>query len=276
LTPRDEAVPSWEQEENKAWQARRMEVYAAQIDVMDRAAGTIVDKLSALGLLNNTLILFLADNGGCAEELGPRGRGLHFPAKTRDGLRVRLGNNPEVMPGPPDTYQSYGLPWANASNTPFRRYKHWVHEGGIASPLIAHWPARITQRNELIHEPAHLIDIMATCVEAAGAEYPSEFNGNAITPLEGKSLLPVLEGGRRAGRDALFWEHEGNRAVRRGNWKLVSRFNNRSRWELYDLEADRTELKNLIDSQGGTAEELLALYDAWAARAGVVAWRSWE
>jgi arylsulfatase len=276
LTPRDEAVPPWEQEENKAWQARRMEVYAAQIDVMDRAAGTIVDKLSALGLLNNTLILFLADNGGCAEELGPRSRGLHFPAKTRDGLRVRLGNNPEVMPGPPDTYQSYGLPWANASNTPFQRYKHWVHEGGIASPLIAHWPDRITQRNELIHEPAHLIDIMATCVEAAGAEYPSKFNGNAITPLEGKSLLPVVEGGRRAGHDALFWEHEGNRAVRRGNLKLVSRFNNRSRWELYDLEADRTELKNLIDGQSGTAEELLALYDAWAARAGVAPWRSWE
>jgi arylsulfatase len=276
LTRRDAEVPAWEEEENKAWQARRMEVYAAQVDVMDRAVGTIVDKLSGLGLLDNTLILFLADNGGCAEELAPRGRGLHFSAKTRDGLRVRLGNNPKVMPGPPDTYQSYGIPWANASNTPFRRYKHWVHEGGIASPLIAHWPARITRRNELTHERAHLIDIMATCVDAAGAEYPSEFNGNAITPLEGKSLLPVLEGGQRAGHDALYWEHEGNRAVRQGNWKLVSQFSNRNRWELYDLEADRTEIKNLIDDQSTKAEELIALYDAWAGRAQVAPWRSWE
>ena len=276
LTRRDAEVPAWDEAENKAWQARRMEVYAAQVDVMDRAVGMIVDKLSALGLLDNTLILFLADNGGCAEELTSRGRGLHFPAKTRDGLRVQLGNNPEVMPGPPDTYQSYGIPWANASNTPFRRYKHWVHEGGIASPLIAHWPARITVRNELTHQPAHLIDIMATCVEVAGAEYPAEFNGNKITPLEGKSLLPVLEGGQRAGHDALYWEHEGNRAVREGNWKLVSQFSNRNRWELYDLEADRTETKNLVSDQSAKAEELIALYDNWAARAQVVPWKSWE
>ena len=276
LTRRDADVPAWEEAEDKAWQARRMEVYAAQVDVMDRAVGMIVDKLSALGLLDNTLILFLADNGGCAEELTPRGRGLHFPAKTRDGLPVRLGNNPKVMPGPPDTYQSYGVPWANASNTPFRRYKHWVHEGGIASPLIAHWPARITARNELTHQPAHLIDIMATCVDVAGAEYPAEFNGNRITPLEGKSLLPVLEGGQRAGHDALYWEHEGNRAVRQGNWKLVSQFSNRNRWELYDLEADRTETKNLINDQTAKAEELMALYDGWAARAQVEPWNSWQ
>ncbi len=280
LTPRDSRVPPWEQAQHKQWQQRRMEVYAAQVEIMDRGVGRIVGKLEEKGLLDNTLILFLADNGGCAEELRDRGRRplpLHVPEKTRDGRPVRYGNDPAVMPGPEDTYQSYGVPWANVSNTPFRLYKHWVHEGGISTPLIAHWPARIRQRNALTHEPGHLIDIMATCLDVAGGEYPNEYNGHRITPLEGRPLTPIFDTGSRSGHEAIFWEHEGNCAVRQGKWKLVSRWRKDGRrWELYDMEADRSEMNDLARKEPEKTAELVKLYQAWAARSNVVPWRSWE
>src|SRR5262249_13553304 len=155
-------------------------------------------------------------------------------------------NDPAAMPGPDDVFQSYGLPWANASNTPFRLYKHWVHEGGIATPLIAHWPAVIT-KPAITHQPGHVIDLMATCLDVAGAEYPKRFKDHDITPLEGKSLRPMFEGKTRPGHEAIFWEHEGNRAVRAGKWKLVEK--HPGEWELYDLEKDRTELTNLAVKQ---------------------------
>ncbi len=278
LTPRDDRVPAWKDAENKAWQARRMEVYAAQIDAMDRAVGRILAKLEETSALDNTLILFLADNGGCAEEILPSWQGRHFPSHTRDGRPVKQGNDPAVMPGPETTYQSYGIPWANASNTPFRLYKHWVHEGGIATPLIAHWPAGITQAGSVTHEPGHLIDIMATCLDVARADYPHTFDGHSITPLEGKPLTPLFEGRGRPGYEAIFWEHEGNRAVRQGNWKLVSRHrdDDRAAWELYDLAADRTEMNNLAATNPRKAAELAALYEGWAARANVAPWLSWD
>ena len=274
LTPRDEEAPAWDEvpEGDRPWFSRRMEVYAAQIELMDRSIGAIVETLQEVGRLENTLILFLADNGGCAEELGPNSRALHIPETTRDGRPVRQGNRRDLMPGPADTYQSYGLPWANASNTPFRRYKHWVHEGGISSPLIAHWPSGIPEGREgsLPSAPGHLIDLMATCVDLGNASYPSTIDGRAITPLEGKSLAPVLRKGDRAGHDALFWEHEGNRAVRRGDWKLVSR--HPGPWELYDLADDRSELNNLADEHPEVVAELSSLYGDWAARSSVVPW----
>jgi arylsulfatase len=278
LTERDEDAPAWEDTEHKEWQARRMEVYAAQVDALDRAIGRIMASLREAGLFDDTLVLFLADNGGCAEELSSASWGLHIPAETRDGQPVMVGNNPEVMPGPEDTYQSYGLPWANASNTPFRRYKHWVHEGGIATPLIAHWPARVKQAGALTHQPGHLIDLMATCLDVAGAEYPAAFNGNDITALEGKTLTPIFDGGERDGHEAIYWEHEGNRAVRQGQWKLVSRYEHETggEWELYDLDADRTETHDLVDEQPAKAAELVGLYEQWAERSLVVLWRSWE
>ena len=279
LTARDERRPAWEDAENKEWEARRMEVYAAQVDLMDQAIGRVVRKVEELGIEDNTLILFLADNGGCAEVLRSRSSGLHIPEKTFNGRAVQRGNDPSVMPGPETTYQSYGIPWANASNTPFRLYKHWVHEGGIASPLIAHWPARIKQTNALTHQPAHLIDIMATCADVAAAEYPATYKGHDITPLEGKPLTPIFEGKQRPGHNAIFWEHEGNRAVRQGNWKIVARYNREEsrdgEWELYDLEADRTEMNNLAETNPDKVAELAALYDEWAKHAGVVEWRSW-
>jgi arylsulfatase A-like enzyme len=165
---------------------------------------------------------------------------------------------------------SYGLPWANASNTPFRRYKHWVHEGGIATPFIAYWPAGIKKPNVTTRQVGHIVDVMATCLDVAGAGYPRNFKGGDITPLEGKSLLPILRGETRPGHEALFWEHEGNRAVRQGKWKLVSR--HPGGWELYDMQTDRTELNDLAQKHPDKVKELVALHGAWAERCGVQPW----
>lgn len=271
LTTRDPRVPAWASTPSKEWQQRRMEVYAAQIDRMDQSIGRILAKIREAGAEENTLILFLSDNGGCAEEMASRGPlPLHIPAKTRDGRPVVRGNDPKIMAGPEDTYQSYGIGWANASNTPFRLYKHWVHEGGIATPLIAHWPAAIRKRGGFSHQPGHLIDIMATCCEAGGATYPAEYQGTPIQPPEGRSLLPILRGGKRPDHPEIYWEHEGNRAVRQGKWKLVSR--HPGNWELFDLEADRTETEDLVVKNSAKAQELAAKWNAWATRCHVVPW----
>jgi arylsulfatase len=175
------------------------------------------------------------------------------------------------MPGPENTYQSYGTAWANLSNAPFRLYKHWIHEGGISTPLIAHWPNGIaaSENGTVRHAPGYLPDIMATIVDAAGATYPSSFDGRAIDPLEGQSLLPVFADDRDVvGRKPMFWEHEGNAAVRIGKWKLVKRWPRP--WELYDMDADRTELHDLAAREPGRVREMAAQYDAWAKRCGVL------
>ena len=267
--PRDADAPAWKDVRDKEWQIERMAVYAAMIEAMDRGVGRIVDRLKQQGRLDNTLLLFLADNGGCAEEIPAVWRGKMFPPKTRDGRPTKVGNDPAVKPGPDDVFQSYGLPWANASNTPFRRYKHWVHEGGIATPLIAHWP-RVITRSGLTHQPGHVIDLLATFVDVAKAEYPKKRAGRDVPPPEGKSLAPILRGGRRPGHAALFWEHEGNRAVRAGKWKLVAKYG--GKWELYDMEADRTEQHDLAAKHPDKVKELTAAYARWAKRCGVVPW----
>ncbi len=287
LTPRDPRAAAWKDAEDKDWFERRMEVYAAMIDCMDQGIGRIVEALKKAGQLDNTLIFFLADNGGCAEEYGSRGKEKPDPSKpvelkpmkedelqmdmqpkvTRDGRPVRTGRG--VMPGPADTYIAYGRAWANASNTPFRLYKHWVHEGGISTPLIVHWPAVVGAKGQLRKQPGHLIDIMATCVDVSGAEYPRRFKGKDIQPMEGKSLVPAFSN-KPIEREAIYWEHEGNKAIRKGKWKLVLR--HPGKWELYDLEADRTELNNLIDKHPDKAAELKAMWQAWADRCGVQPW----
>ena len=164
----------------------------------------------------------------------------------------------------------YGACWANASNTPFRRYKHWVHEGGMSTPLIAHWPAGIPRaiNGRFTHHYGYLPDLMATCVDVSGASYPTEFQGNTILPMEGESLLPLLKGENRSVHTKpICWEHEGNRAVRAGRWKLVR--TNRADWELYDIAADRTETNNLAETHPEKVEELSAVWEAWAKRCGV-------
>ena len=267
LSARDPEVPPWSEAKHKPWQQRRMEVYAAMVDRMDQGIGLILSALETTDQLDNTLIFFLSDNGGCAEELEQRHAAVWFyPKRARDGRLVQIGNDPSIMPGGPDTYQSYGKPWGNAANSPFREYKMWVHEGGIATPLIVHWPARIRSRGELRHHPGHVVDIMATCVEAAGARYPSLYNGHSIIPMEGKSLLPAFDG-VPTDRKTLYFEHMGNRAVRAGKWKLVAEKDRT--WELYDLEADRTETRDLSDRFPERVGKLARMYRKWAARTNV-------
>ena len=270
LTARDVDVPAWTDAPNREWQQRRMEVYAAQIDRMDRNVGSILDTLRRTGKEEDTLILFLADNGGCAEDL-PAGRFNNNSTKqTRDGRPVRPGNDPSVMPGGEDTFASYGIAWANASNTPFRRYKHWVHEGGVASPLIARWPRGIDRHGVLTHESGHITDVMATCVDVSGATYPKEAGGEAILPMEGRSLAPAFQGRKIARSDGFYWEHEGNRATIDGGWKLVSRYPDR--WELYDLESDRCEMHDLAGRDSARVDRMVARYNRWAARCNVLPW----
>ena len=257
LTAREENVTPWDEvdPEKKELMALKMAIYAAQVDCMDQGIGRIVSTLRKEGQLENTLIFFLSDNGGCAET----GR-WGFDNK-KDGV---LGEN--------SSFSSYGASWANASNTPFRRYKHWVHEGGISTPLIIHWPSRIKERGTLHRQSGHVIDIMATCVDVAGATYPSEFKGNKITPLEGKSLVPAF-GNENIERQAIYWEHEANRAIRVGKWKLVSRYiseDNLGQWELYDMETDRSETKDLAKEYPDRVKELAAMWQRYAERADVL------
>jgi arylsulfatase A-like enzyme len=277
LTQRDSRVPPWEEAPEKDWQARRMEVYAAQADCMDQGVGRIVQELEKNWLLDDTLILFLSDNGGCAEEITDSwkawiiGGGEYVgSARTQDGKLIQIGNDPHCMPGPYDTYQSYGIPWANVSNTPFRLYKHWVHEGGVATPLIVHWPARLKEHGGFRHHHGHLVDIMATCVDAAGVSYPTEYKGFPIHPMEGKSLIPAFAN-ERIDRKAIYFEHERNRAVLAGKWKLVAR-GEEGPWELYDFEEDRTETADLAKKFPQKVEDMEKMWRSWAERTGVVPW----
>jgi arylsulfatase len=254
--------------------------YLACLAGMDLAIGRILDTLENNKLRENTLIIFLADNGGCAEGMNDKNRNstYWFPPETRAGEFAHKGNDPSIMPGPENTYQSYGPPWANASNTPFRYYKHWTHEGGISSPLVAHWPAGVSAPGTWTDETGHLIDIMATCVDLSGTEYPTEYNGQPIQPFEGRSLAPILRGEAPVAREAIYWEHEGNRAIRQGKWKLVSKWKppEDGRWELYDMEADRTEMNDLAATMPEKVEAMSALWQTWADRIGVVEWQSWQ
>jgi arylsulfatase A-like enzyme len=277
LTQRDPRVPPWRETEHKKWQARRMEVYAAQVDCMDQGIGRIIGGLEKRRLLNNTLIFFLSDNGGCAEEITDTwkawiiGGGEYVGrARTLDGRLIQIGNDPDHMPGPYDTYQSYGIPWANVSNTPFRLYKHWVHEGGVATPLIAHWPDRLKASGEFCHQTGHLIDVMATCIDVTGISYPAEFSGHPITPMEGKSLVSAFEN-KAIDREAIYFEHEGNRAVLAGMWKLVARGRD-GPWELYDIAKDRTETADLAAEFPEKVTEMAKMWQSWAERTGVIPW----
>jgi len=243
LSPRHPKVPSWQEVEGKdAWDLK-MAVYAAMIDRMDENIGRVLAKLRELGCEDNTLVLFLSDNGACAEA---------------------IHTTPDVPPGPVESYHTVDAPWANVSNTPFRRFKMFLHEGGIATPLIAYWPKGIQRPGTITNQLGHVIDIMPTFCEIAGIEYPREFQGETIQPMEGRSLLPIFQGRPREGHEYLFWEHKGYRAVRHGRWKLVGC--RAGAWELYDLETDRTELNNLAAAMPDKVRELAARYEQWAKR----------
>jgi arylsulfatase len=194
--------------------------------------------------------MFLSDNGASNESIN-RGK-------------------PGAQPGSRESYHGYNTAWANVSNTPFRLYKHWLHEGGISTPFLARWPKGIARPGSVYRHPAHIIDVMATAVELAGARYPDTFKGRPIFPLQGQSLVPVLEGATTpVHRDLLFWEHQGNAAVRDGKWKLVRREDGPGAWELYNLDADRTEMNDLAAAQPERVRALSAEFEAWAARSQV-------
>lgn len=273
---RDRKVPAWEDVENPEWEQRRMEVYAAQVAGMDRGIGRLVESLRRTGRLDNTLTVFLSDNGGCAEEV-PVGLGSEaaergvkvIPPATRSGEEILVGNRPDVWPGGEDTYATYGRGWANLSNTPFRLFKRWVHQGGIASPFIAHWPAGLAGREgRICPDTFYMPDIMPTLIEAAGARYPVDVPDRDPLPLEGISMLPALRG-KPAERDrAQFYEHMGNAAVRRGRWKIVRDYPDD--WELYDLDADPTELHDLAPDRPDLVRDMAYAWAEWAARCQVV------
>jgi len=263
--PRAEEVPAWSDAPDKAWQIRRMAVYAAMVQRMDVNIGRIVTALQQQGVLDNTLIVFASDNGGCAEEMSAtmpaaEKKARKMPESTRDGRPIRYGNLPDIPPGAEDTYQSYSANWAHVSNTPFRRFKHWVHEGGIASPLILRWPGRV-DAGGWNSRPAHMIDLVPTFCGAAGAR-PSK-------PIEGIDLFQPPQRSRR-----LYWEHEGNQAVRDGDWKLVREHG--KPWELFQMSKDRTELHDLASAQPDRVRVMAQDWQRWAKRVGALPWKSWE
>ncbi|WP_439569585.1 arylsulfatase [Sphingopyxis sp.] len=230
-----------------------MAVYAAAISRMDKAIGDLVADLEARGERDNTLILFMSDNGGNAES-GPDGR---------------TGKAPW---GGPQSNVWVGLNWATLQNTPFSYFKHYAEEGGIATPMIASWPAGIDARvrGTMVREPGHLIDIMPTIAALAGAVYPARHNGHNIRQMSGRSFAPAFAGEPLTRSTPIFWEHEGNKAVRDGKWKLVARFG--EPWRLYDMEVDRTELRDVAAAHPDIAAGLANQWDAWAASSFVAPW----
>ena len=266
LAPRDCRVAPWKDAPHPQWEAERMAVYAAQIDCMDRNIGRILEAIRNAGAQRNTLVMFLSDNGPSdqvwSRPLDRKGRPWRL-----DGTPTRVGNNPAITPGGADTFVTYGPPWANVSNTPFRLYKGTSHEGGIATPLIAYWPQTIQRGGAITRQVGHIIDIMATCLDAAGVEYPTAFGDRKVLPLEGRSLLPILRGKRRKGHQALCWQLGASRAVRMGTWKLVARRG--GPWELYDMEADRTETSDLARRHPQRVKAMAAVHRAWARRCNI-------
>ena len=269
ISPRDSDVHPWQAEENTDWEARKMATYAAMVDRMDQSIGTLVSALKRMEQFDNTLILFLSDNGGCAEFMAEDGWAKFFPDTTQDGRQISMGNRPDVMPGDALTYQSYDKPWANVSNAPFRLFKHYVHEGGISTPLVAHWPAGL-KPGGVAHEACHVVDILPTILEVTGTQYQGEVGGHGIQPCQGESLVAMMKGADWQRAQPIFWEHEGNSAIRSGPFKLVRKHGHD--WELYDMEADRTELHNLAGKGGRIENDLRRQYQDWADKSGVVDW----
>jgi arylsulfatase len=260
----DREVPPWDSlpEDRRKDLARRMATFAAMVDRMDRNIGRVVAYLKTTGQLENTLIFYLSDNGACGE-WDPFG----FDVESGPKNILHTGDDLKTL-GSPESYASYGSGWANACSTPYRYYKQYTHEGGILTPLIVHYPAGVALRpGTLIRQTGYLTDIMATCVEAAGATYPAESAGTKILPMEGTSLMPVLSGGDRPAQP-IFIEHEDSKAVRDGDWKLVQERGGHP-WELYNLALDPTEMHDLARSEPDRVARMAADWNAWAARCGL-------
>lgn len=260
----------WEENPTAEWDARAMAVHAAMVDRMDQGIGQVIRALEETGQLDNTLILFLSDNG-CSSEVCqnyPPGENDR-PDRTRDGREMVYPRQKEVLPGPETTYASLGPEWANVANTPFRYWKAKSYEGGICTPMITCWPKGMDRRlkGSVTDETGHVMDIMATCVELARATYPERYKGHEIIPMEGLSLVPVLRNGHREGhREGIGFEHFNERAyLSVDGWKIV-RPGERASWELYDLNNDRSERRNLAAEHPKKVAELVKAYETWARR----------
>ncbi len=257
MSDRNEGVDAWDEltDKQKDQMDLLMSIYAAQIHRMDQGIGEIMKQLKNLGELDNTIVMFLSDNGGSGEyDI----LGSDFWGNFWDG---------SALPGSGDSYHTYGSSWANLSNTPFRYFKKDTYEGGIATPFIVSWPNQIKQAGSISHLPGHINDVMATICEITGAKYPQEYNGNSILPMQGKSFAPIIRGQEMDNSEPIFWEHNGNRAVRHGDWKLVSKKG--AEWELYNINEDRNELNNVITSNKKIANKLAEEFDAWSKEVGV-------
>lgn len=259
----------WEDNPTAEWDARAMAVHAAMVDRMDQGIGQVIKALKETGQYDNTLILFMSDNG-CSNEVcqnyspGENDR----PDMTRDGREMVYPKNKEVMPGPETTYASIGAKWANVANTPFRFWKAKSYEGGICTPMIAHWPDGIKKKlkDTFTTERGHVMDIMATCIDLADTEYPEVYKGHEIIPMEGISLVPIFRTGHREGHDYLGFEHFNERAfISADGWKIV-RPGNKAEWELYNLNEDRSEMHNVAVQYPERVKKMSADYEAWAKR----------
>ena len=263
LSARHPNVPAWKDEPNKSWQERRMEVYAAQVTLMDQVIGQVIDYLSDTGQLDNTLTFFTIDNGGCHVEYGPDRKGDYLPEKTRDGRPMQPGNLTELMPGPEITYQSYGYGWANLSNTPYRLFKQYDHEGGIHTPMIAHWPEKIKETGTVSSTLSHLVDLMPTILDATEVSPTKNAGGGARIAWDGRSILPSLFGEKQMDPELLFFHHARGKAIRIGKWKLV--FNKdgkkQANWELYDLLKDPNETRDLAKQEPDRVLQMAALWE---------------
>ncbi len=241
LTEKPEVIPAWENVADKKNWARKMAVYAAMIDRMDQNIGRLIKKLKSNGQFENTMIVFISDNGACAET-----------------VNTKLLSDPEKKIGERGSYHIYGESWANASNTPFKKYKHYMHEGGIVTPCIIQWPAKIKPSKGYSDGTGHVIDLMPTALELSGAKSPN---------LAGKSLSYLWSKGKAPER-TYCWEHEGNQAIRKGNWKLVKEFQE-TYWSLYNLSTDPTEMNDLSGVEAARAKSMLEEYTNWSAKVGV-------
>jgi arylsulfatase len=264
LPEREPRVDDFDTIDHKEWRIRNMAIYAAMVDHLDQAVGKIVEALKRTKSLENTLIIYTNDNGACPEHLGGNGwntaTNVIAWAKAQ-GKKISVGDNFDVPSGGPYTYHSVGHNWANAQNTPLRRYKSNVHEGGSCVPCIMHWPKGMKAKTgSITQQRGHMVDIMSTCIDLAGAKYPAKFDGNDIAPNEGTSLVPMIKGGRQDHERAYYFNHSGTRAVIKGDWKVIAE--RRGPWELHNITKEKTEITNVADKMPEKVKQLTKLWEA--------------